>query len=49
MDLYTAYPDTVAPLPYHGMENYPPDGSPPPCAHLARDGRGHPTRHVALR
>ncbi|MHC5009622.1 MAG: hypothetical protein ACYTG6_01590, partial [Planctomycetota bacterium] len=24
MDLYTAFPDTVEPLPYHGMENYPP-------------------------
>ena len=24
MDLYTAYPDTVEPLPYHAMENYPP-------------------------
>ena len=25
MDLYTAFPDTVGPLPFHGMENYPPD------------------------
>ncbi len=24
MDLYTAFPDTVEPLPYHGMTNYPP-------------------------
>ncbi|MFH0945359.1 MAG: FG-GAP-like repeat-containing protein [Planctomycetota bacterium] len=24
MDLYTAFPDTVGPLPHHGMENYPP-------------------------
>jgi len=24
MDLYTAYPDSVEPLPYHAMENYPP-------------------------
>jgi len=24
MDLYTAFPDTVKPLPYHGMKNYPP-------------------------
>jgi len=23
MDLYTAYPDTVEPLPFHGMKNYP--------------------------
>ena len=24
MDLYTAFPDTVDPLPYHAMDNYPP-------------------------
>ncbi len=24
MDLYTAFPDTVEPMPFHGMENYPP-------------------------
>ena len=24
MDLYTAFPDTVGPLPFRGMENYPP-------------------------
>lgn len=24
MDLYTAYPDTVEPLPFHAMKNYPP-------------------------
>lgn len=24
MDLYTAYPDTVEPLPFRGMDNYPP-------------------------
>ena len=24
MDLYTAYPHTVGPLPFHGMQNYPP-------------------------
>ena len=24
MDLYTAFPDAVEPLPYHAMENYPP-------------------------
>ncbi len=27
MDLYTAFPDTVEPLPYHGMTNYPPTPS----------------------
>ena len=25
MDLYTAFPHTVEPLPYHGMKNYPPE------------------------
>ncbi|MBC8329417.1 MAG: CRTAC1 family protein, partial [Planctomycetes bacterium] len=25
MDLYTAYPDTIEPLPFHGMANYPPE------------------------
>ena len=24
MDLYTAHPDAVEPLPYHAMQNYPP-------------------------
>lgn len=24
MDIYTAFPDTVEPLPYHAMDNYPP-------------------------
>lgn len=28
MDLYTAFPDTVEPLPHHGMENYPPRTAP---------------------
>ena len=23
MDLYTAHPDSVEPLPFHGMSNYP--------------------------
>ncbi len=26
MDLYTAFPDTIEPLPFHGMLNYPPKG-----------------------
>ena len=40
MDLYTAFPDTVEPLPHHGMANYPPAEP--------RDDRGHPwnTRRV---
>ena len=25
MDLYTAHPDTIEPLPFHGMANYPPE------------------------
>lgn len=28
MDLYTAYPDAVEPLPYHAMDNYPPAAPP---------------------
>jgi hypothetical protein len=28
MDLYTAMPDTVEPLPFHGMRNYPPEEPP---------------------
>jgi hypothetical protein len=28
MDLYTAKPDTVEPLPFHGMKNYPPEEPP---------------------
>ena len=27
MDLYTAFPDTVEPLPFHGMSYYPPAGA----------------------
>ena len=27
MDLYTAFPESVEPLPYHGMQNYPPEGT----------------------
>ncbi len=27
MDLYTAFPESVEPLPYHGMQNYPPAGA----------------------
>lgn len=30
MDAYTAHPDTIGPLPYHGMSNYPPDESKAP-------------------
>ena len=29
MDLYTAFPDTVGPMPFHAMANYPPAGPPP--------------------
>ena len=29
MDLYTAFPDTVEPLPFRGMKNYPPKVAPP--------------------
>ncbi len=36
MDLYTAAGDGVAPLPYHGMTNYPPVG-PPAQRHPSKD------------
>jgi hypothetical protein len=29
MDLYTAFPDTVEPLPFRAMKNYPPKAAPP--------------------
>ncbi len=41
MDLYTAYPDTVAPLPYHAMENYPPS--------VEREGGDGPSRPAGMR
>jgi len=47
MDLYTAFPDTVDPLPYHAMGNYPPSDP-----HALGDDwkayhRRYNTRHVA--
>jgi hypothetical protein len=46
MDLYTAYPDTIEPLPYRAMDNYPP--SRPRRADAAYDAyrRTWNTRHV---
>jgi len=46
MDIYTAFPDTVGPLPYHGMDNYPPSEPAPNAAELARDAARWNTRRV---
>jgi len=46
MDLYTAYPETVAPLPYRAMDNYPPSRPPADEAALAEDRRKWNTRNV---
>ena len=46
MDLYTAYPDTVEPMPFHGMANYPPLAAAPGA--VAADGEWH-TRRIAGR
>ncbi len=45
MDLYTAYPDTVEPLPYHSMDNYPPT-TPAPDAALDEYQRRWNTRRI---
>ncbi|MBI4515585.1 MAG: VCBS repeat-containing protein [Deltaproteobacteria bacterium] len=47
MDLYTAFPDTVAPLPYHAMENYPPARPAPETPEHREYQRTWNTRHVA--
>jgi len=49
MDLYTAYPETVEPLPYHGMENYPPTFASPNEGDLARYRREWNTRRIVGR
>jgi hypothetical protein len=47
MDLYTAMPDTVDPLPFHAMENYPPrEPAPASSDDLLYRGRWN-TRRVA--
>jgi hypothetical protein len=47
MDLYTAFPATVEPLPYHGMANYPPAKGPPNAGELRDYGRVWNTRKIA--
>ncbi len=49
MDLYTAFPDTVEPMPYRAMDNYPPSRPPPNEAELAADRRKWNTRRIAGR
>jgi hypothetical protein len=46
MDLYTAYPDTVGPLPWHGMKNYPPARENPREKELREYRRKWNTRRV---
>ena len=46
MDLYTAYPDTVEPLPWHGMKNYPPATKNPRENELREYRRTWNTRRV---
>jgi hypothetical protein len=47
MDLYTAFPETVEPLPYRGMKNYPPE-EPLPAEARERQSRWN-TRRVSGR
>jgi Flp pilus assembly protein TadD len=47
MDLHTAFPDTVEPTPWHGMENYPPREPPPDTPALREYRRTWNTRRVA--
>jgi len=47
MDLYTAFPDTVVPLPYRTMENYPPEKLGPGAAYPSTLADSLNTRHVA--
>jgi len=51
MDLYTAWPDTVGPLPFHGMTRYPygPDEQYPDTAETRRYRRLYNTRRVRAR
>ncbi len=48
MDLYTAFPDTVGPLPFHGMSRYPygPDERYPETPETRAYRRQYNTRHV---
>ncbi|MCZ6795157.1 MAG: CRTAC1 family protein, partial [Planctomycetota bacterium] len=46
MDLYTAFPDTVEPLPFHAMENYPPRKPAPESAARAEYLRDWCTRRI---
>ncbi len=50
MDLYTAFPDTVEPLPFHAMSGYPygPNEHYPDDAKHARYRRQYNTRHVRV-
>ncbi len=47
MDLYTAFPDTVNPLPFHGMKNYPPIEAHPNLAACEAYQRSWNTRRIS--
>lgn len=49
MDLYTAFPESVEPLPRHGMKNYPPREPAPDIKAVERYQRRWNTRHIAGR
>jgi FG-GAP-like repeat/ASPIC and UnbV/Tetratricopeptide repeat len=49
MDLYTAFPDTVEPLPWHGMKNYPPAEENPRAKELREYRRTWNSRRVGGR
>ncbi len=46
MDLYTAFPDTVDPLPYHAMDNYPPSAPLPLSTEVEEYLRTWNTRRI---
>ena len=49
MDLYTAFPDSVGPLPFHGMDNYPPVKEPRNVEELRNYRHTWNTRKIAGR
>ncbi len=49
MDLYNAFPETVEPFPFHGMENYPPSEPMPDPAGFQEYMRTWNTRRVVGR
>ena len=46
MDLYTAFPNTVEPFPFHAMQNYPPEKPVPDAAGFEQYQRTWNTRYI---